>query len=85
MLKDPEFDAKFKVAIETADESQHKAHLEELDQYIHDNALMLFTTQKIITAAVKKKYSIDKYDADGHLDYEILTHAFIKPANGIER
>ncbi len=82
LLNYPEFDARFKEAIETVDEKQHKKRLEELDRYIHENALMLFTTQKIITAAVKRNFSIDKFDVDGHLDYEILTHAFVKPTHG---
>jgi len=75
LLQSEEFDQKFDYSLKIADAKQHEQRLQELDQYIHDNALMLFTTQRIITAAVSDQVSIDKFSLNGHLDYFILSHA----------
>jgi len=75
LLDSPEFDAKFEHALKVADPNLHQARLIALDKYIHDNALMIFTSQKIITAAVRKKFDIDKFGGNGHLGYEILSQA----------
>jgi len=74
-LDSPEFDRKFSHALKVVDLSEHEKRLKTLDKYVHDNALMLFTTQKVITAAIRKNFDIKKYNATGHLNYEILSNA----------
>jgi len=75
LLVDKSFDQQFIKALQTVDHEQHKKRLEELDALIHEQALMVFTTQRIITAAVRKGINIEKFGLNGHLDYYILTTA----------
>lgn len=75
MIESHEFDKKLNAAVQIIDTEKQKIELEKLDKYVYENALLLFTTQKIITAAVKKNFNIDKFDMDGHLDYELLLRA----------
>ncbi|TQV74082.1 ABC transporter substrate-binding protein [Aliikangiella marina] len=75
LLDSPEFDKRFTYALQVVDLSEHEKRLQALDKYVHDNALLLFTTQKIITAAVRKKFDITEYNTTGHLNYEVLTRA----------
>lgn len=75
LLSHPEFEERFGQALTTVDPSAHRRSLEQLDKYIHDEALMVFTTQRIITAAVSPKVRIPKFGMNGHLDYLTLTTA----------
>ncbi|MCW8876821.1 MAG: ABC transporter substrate-binding protein [Kangiellaceae bacterium] len=82
LLQDSQFDQKFIHALQSADRETHRKRLEALDAYIHEEALMLFTTQRIITAAVRKGVDIPKYGLNGHLGYFVLTTAtFSEEAN----
>ena len=75
LLESPEFDQKFAHALRVSDSKTHQARLKELDRYIHEQALMLFTTQKIITAAIRKNFDIKTFGASGHLNYQVLSQA----------
>ena len=75
LLQSDEFDEKLADSLMVTDTEVHEKKLKDLDQYIHENALMLFTTQKIITAAIRENFDIRQFGANGHLDYEILTKA----------
>lgn len=74
-LNSKEFDEKFRYSLQIVDLTEHEKRLKSLDQYVHDNALMIFTTQKIITAAVRNSFDINNYNATGHLNYETLSRA----------
>lgn len=74
-LNDPEFNKRFDESMTTVDENQIETKLKALDAYIHDNALMIFTTQRIMTVVVSNTTSIDTYGLNGHLDYELISHA----------
>ena len=75
LLSDPAFDRLFERALRTAEPELHRRRLEELDKYIHDEALMVFTTQRVITAAVRSNIDIPRFSLNGHLDYLVLTTA----------
>ncbi|MCP4895822.1 MAG: ABC transporter substrate-binding protein [bacterium] len=75
LLVDPEFDARYEEALQTVQSDLHQARLEELDRYIHENALMVFTTQRVITAAVRKGVVIPQFSLNGHVDYLVLSTA----------
>ncbi len=74
-IQDPKFNRLFDSSMTELDPAQTLTKLQALDAYIHDNALMVFTTQRIITVVVNKNTSIDNYGLNGHLDYELLSHA----------
>ena len=81
LLKHEDFDQRYINALQTVDQAQHKKRLEELDEYIHQEALMIFTTQRIITAAVRKGVNIEKFGLNGHLDYFIISTANYETSN----
>ncbi|HYX33981.1 MAG TPA: ABC transporter substrate-binding protein [Oligoflexus sp.] len=77
LLNDEAYDKKFLHALQTSDPVDHEKRLKLLDKYIHDEALMLFTSQRIITAGIGNSVGgIEKFGINGHLDYNILTKAF---------
>jgi hypothetical protein len=67
----------------TQDKEQvHLQKLKALDKYIQENALMLFTSQRIITAAHSNLFNIQNYAKNGHLGYLVLsnvTHVATEP------
>jgi peptide/nickel transport system substrate-binding protein len=73
LLNHPEFDMRFEKAMNQSDPKEHERLLQDLDRYIYDQALTLFTTQRIITAAVRKEFIVEKFGMTGHLDYQLLT------------
>lgn len=75
LLDDAEFDRRYSQALRVADQRAHRRRLEDLDRYIHNQALMVFTTQKVVTAAVRKEFHIPKFALNGHLDYFTLSTA----------
>ncbi len=75
LLNDAEFDRRYLDALQAADAEQHRVRLEALDAFIHEEALMVFTTQRVITAAVRKGVRIPKFGLNGHLDYYVLSTA----------
>ncbi|MBL6958378.1 MAG: ABC transporter substrate-binding protein [Rhodospirillales bacterium] len=78
LLNDARYDSRFIHALQTADPEIHRQRLEDLDRYIHKQALMVFTTQRVITAAVRPGVRIPKFSLNGHLDYLTLTTAEFK-------
>ena len=75
LLDSPEFDRRFAQALQTTDRGDHRKRLMALDRYIHDQALLIFTTQRVITAAVKPDLEIPRFSLSGHLDYLVLSTA----------
>ncbi len=75
LLSMPEFDSRLKEALQITDKEQHKLALQALDTFIHEKALMLFTTQKIITVAIRRNFNIQEFSRSGHLNYEVLAKA----------
>lgn len=75
LLQHDEYDQRYLEALQTADPVLHEQRLRELDRYIQEQALMVFTTQRVITAAVRSGLRIPKFALNGHLDYVVLTTA----------
>ncbi len=75
LLDDPEYDAHYQRALRSTQRAQHRRQFEALDRYIHDEALMIFTTQRVITAAVRQRLRVPGFALSGHLDYLMLSSA----------
>ncbi|MGO9018214.1 MAG: ABC transporter substrate-binding protein [Syntrophobacteraceae bacterium] len=74
-LNDPEFDKKFQWALFMASPDKHVPALRTLDQYIHDQALMLFTFQTDRYFAMKKDVTVSNVGLNGHIDYVVFSEA----------
>ncbi|MGX5200869.1 ABC transporter substrate-binding protein [Aliikangiella sp. IMCC44632] len=74
-ISSAEFDKKLQAVMQIAEQDKHLEALQSLDWYIHQQALLLFTTQKQVTAAVRNTYSINDFSLSGHLNYQILSDA----------
>lgn len=77
-LVSPKFDELYDSAIKSDDSETHKSRLQTLDAYIHEQALMIFTTQRIMAAASTLKLHIPKFSMSGHLNYITLSTAQFK-------
>ncbi len=77
LLSDAEFDVRYEQALQTIEPALHRRRLEALDKFIHEQALMVFTTQRVITAAVRRGVEIPRFSLSGHLDYLVLSTARI--------
>jgi ABC-type transport system substrate-binding protein len=75
LLNDKGYDERYIQAIQSTNMPEHEENLKRLDQYFHDEALSLFTTQRIITVVMKKNLHIKGFGITGHLDYEVLSTA----------
>ena len=75
LMNDPEFDKQFQEALFKATEKEHISALQELDKYIHDQAMMLFTFQPQRVFAMKKEVVIPDVGINGHVDYFVFSHA----------
>lgn len=75
LTDDPEFDRLYQEAMREKHSDKHEQKMKALDRYIHEQALMLFTTQRVITAVVNKGLSIQTFGLNGHLGYDILSKA----------
>lgn len=75
LLNSPEVDKAITHALKTSDKAEHERRLQELDRLVHEEALMVFTTQRIVTAAIKPDLIIPKFGLSGHLDYDVLSTA----------
>lgn len=75
LTNDPEFDKMFQEALFKATEAEHILALQELDKYIHDQAMMLFTFQPQRVFAMKKEVMIPGVGINGHVDYFVFSHA----------
>ncbi len=78
LLNHAPFDAAYEKALRIHDPVIHRQRLEHLDTLIHQEALMIFTTQRILTAAIDRRIQIPTFSTSGHLDYEVLTTATFK-------
>lgn len=74
-INDPEFNRRFDLSMRTVPPNDVEDTFAQLDAYIHENAMMIFTTQRIMTVAVSKETSINTFGLNGHLDYELLSRA----------
>jgi peptide/nickel transport system substrate-binding protein len=75
LLHSEAYDELFISAMMAETSLEHEAKLKKLDRYIQENALMLFTSQRIITAAYRNEFYIETYAKNGHLDYYVLSNA----------
>ena len=77
LLNHPEFDRKFLDALQTVDQEDHRKRLEALDAFIQDEALMVFLSQRVLTAAVKPNLDVN-LALNGHLGFLVLSTARFK-------
>jgi peptide/nickel transport system substrate-binding protein len=75
LLNAPEFDKKLEYAISAPNPEEHRRRQEEMDEFIHDQALMLFTTQRILTVAMNPDLDLKKFNLSGHLGRYVLSTA----------
>lgn len=54
LLRDTGFEVRFSDALQALDSGEHEEKLKALDRYFHDQALSLFTTQRILTVAARR-------------------------------
>jgi len=71
-LDAPDFDGRYQAALKIADLAEHEKALQKLDQYIHDQAFMIFTYQKIKTLGYRKNIKIPGVPINGHINYNLL-------------
>jgi peptide/nickel transport system substrate-binding protein len=81
LLHSKSYDERFLSTMMIEDQAEHEEKLKALDKYIQDNALMLFTSQRVITAAYRTEFQIEKYAKNGHLSYFILSNATKRKGN----
>ncbi|MCP4022475.1 MAG: ABC transporter substrate-binding protein [Desulfobacteraceae bacterium] len=75
LMNDPVFDEKFQQALFQAEHKSHLVALGQLDEYIHDQAMMLFTFQPQRVFAMKKDVMLPGIGLNGHVDYYVFSHA----------
>lgn len=75
LTNDPEFDKRFQEALTKPNMTEHVKALEQLDKYIQDQALMLFTFQPQRVFAMKKEIMLPDIGINGHVDYFVFSHA----------
>jgi len=73
LLNDPEYDRRYQAAMKLTDAQAHRRALAELDRFVHENALMLFTYQQIRTVGMSKKIQIPGIPVNGHVDFLMLS------------
>ncbi len=74
-FNDPEFNRRLDLAMTQTQPDKVEQSLMALDKYIYDNAMMLFTTQRIMTVVASKNTSVKQFGLSGHLDYKLLSDA----------
>ena len=75
LISDPTYDGMFQKALFKSKLAEHTAALEELDRYIHDNAMMLFTFQPVRMFGVSNRVKLPSIGINGHVDYYIFSKA----------
>ncbi|MCB1167034.1 MAG: hypothetical protein KDK33_12810, partial [Leptospiraceae bacterium] len=75
LLNDPSYDALYEDAMAAAEPGLHEKKLRELDRFVHENALMLFTYQQVRTMGVANQVTIPGVPMNGHVDYLFLSDA----------
>jgi len=73
LLNSPEYDKKFVWALSSPNLTEHEKRLQELDKYIFDNALLLFTYQRIRTVGLNRKILLPGISVNGHVDFIMLS------------
>jgi ABC-type transport system substrate-binding protein len=53
--KNPDYDQRLEAMVAELDPTKHRQMAQDLDRYVHDEALSLFTYQRIRTYGVSKK------------------------------
>jgi len=61
LLRDPEFDARLAAMVSTLDAQERERLGRELDRYVHEQALSLFTYQKVKTYGVREGVTFTPY------------------------
>ncbi|OGR10240.1 MAG: hypothetical protein A2097_02375 [Desulfobacula sp. GWF2_41_7] len=72
---DPEFNKKFQMSLFTSSFPNHVKALSLLDEYIHEQAMMLFTFQPVSVFAMKKEIQLPGIGVNGHIDYNVFSRA----------
>ena len=75
ITSDKDLDKKIEWAIATDVAEEHEERLQELDKYIHDNAFIVSTYQRILTPGMQQNVFIPKINLNAHLDYNMLQEA----------
>ena len=78
LLSDPDYDRIYEAAMKKAIPEEHEQALQELDSYVHENALMLFTYQQIRTMGVSKQIRVPGVPMNGHVDFFLLSDTALK-------
>ncbi|MCP4158176.1 MAG: ABC transporter substrate-binding protein [bacterium] len=78
LLNSKEFDDKFIHALTAPNLKEHEKRLKELDKYIYDNALLLFTYQRIRTVGINKKLNLPGISVNGHIGFFMLSDITFK-------
>ncbi len=73
LLEDNEFDRLFVEAMKLVEPTKHEQALSNLDNYIYENALMLFTYQQIRTMGVSESIELPGLPKNGHVDFFLLS------------
>ncbi|MBF0549655.1 MAG: ABC transporter substrate-binding protein [Deltaproteobacteria bacterium] len=75
LINDPEYDKKFTWSLLVPSLGEHLAALQQVDKYIHDNAMMIFTFQPERVFGLKKEITIPNIGLTGHDDYFVFSQA----------
>ncbi|MBF0299260.1 MAG: ABC transporter substrate-binding protein [Oligoflexia bacterium] len=79
LLDDKRFDEKYMWALKSNNIDEHEQRLKEVDKFFYDEALSLFTIQRIMTGAVQKNIVIKKYPLNAQMAQGVFSEAeFIK-------
>jgi len=73
LLEDSEFDRLFEEAMKLVEPTKHEQALSNLDNYIYENSLMLFTYQQIRTMGFSKNIELPGLPKNGHVDFFLLS------------
>tara|TARA_Y100001937_G_scaffold122287_2_gene182730 strand:- start:300302 stop:302980 length:2679 start_codon:yes stop_codon:yes gene_type:complete len=73
LLNDSDYDALYQETMRKSKKDEHERALMELDKYVHENALMLFTYQQIRTMGVSKEIQVPGIPTNGHVDFFLLS------------
>lgn len=79
MLVHPEYDRKIEEAIESPTEEDYLERLKSLDKWFKEEALAIFTTQRIVTLATTKNLEIEMPVSGGFQSCDALARAHFKP------
>ncbi|MBF0363543.1 MAG: ABC transporter substrate-binding protein [Oligoflexia bacterium] len=79
LLNDKRFDEKYMWALQADNLEEHEKRLKEVDKFFYDEALSIFTIQRIMTGAVQRNVKIFKYPLNAQMAQEVFSEAeFIK-------